>query len=150
MNKFFDVYKDSNFPSRDNTCFSIDAIDHFVDMSIQESKCVDQFDEHNGVGMENEDNIDTHLESYSMSRLDEAFEKEDPEEFLNLLEQALKNHSSYFTPCLVKPKPLEPKTSLVNYACLEKPISTLVFPFTLITDKQEKSVDLESLEKIID
>ena len=44
--------------TRDNTCFSIDAIDRFVDMSIQESKCADQCDEHNGVGMENEDNID--------------------------------------------------------------------------------------------
>ena len=82
----FDVHKDSNFLSRDDTCFFIDAIDRFVDMRIQESKCEDQFDEHNGVGMENEDNIDTHFESYSMSRLDEAFEKEDPKEFLNLLE----------------------------------------------------------------
>ena len=148
----FDVYKDSNFPFKDDTCFYIDAIDRFVDMSIQESKCVDQCVEHNGIGMENEDNIDKLIESYSMSRLDEAFEKKDPEEFLNLLELALKNPPSYFTPCLVEPKPLEPKTSLVNYACLEKPISTLVFPFTLITDKQEKPIDLEpeSLDKIID
>ena len=69
----FDVYKDSNFPSINDTCFFIDAIDRFVDMSIQESKCKDQFDEHNGVRMENEDNIDTPFESYSMSRLDEAF-----------------------------------------------------------------------------
>ena len=83
-------------------------------MSIQESKCEDQFDEHNGVGMENEDNIDTPIESYSMSRLDEAFEKEDPEEFLNLLELALKNPLSSFTLCRVEPKPLEPKTSPVN------------------------------------
>ena len=97
----FDVYKDSKFPYKDNTCFSIDAIDCFVDMSIQESKCEDQFDEHNGVGMENEDNINTPFESYSMSRLDEAFEKEDPEEFLNLLKQALKNLPSYFILCLV-------------------------------------------------
>ena len=73
------MYKDFNFPSRDDTCFFIDAIDRFVDLSIQESKCEDQFDEHNGVGMENEDNIDTPFESYSMSRLDEAFEKKDPE-----------------------------------------------------------------------
>ena len=69
----FDVYKDSNFPFRDDTCFFINAIDRFVDMSIQESKCKDQFNEHNGVGMKNEDNIDTPFESYSMSRLDEAF-----------------------------------------------------------------------------
>ena len=60
----FDVYKDSNFPFRDNTYFSIDAIDHFVDMSIQKSKCVDQCDEHNGIRMENEDNIDSLIESY--------------------------------------------------------------------------------------
>ena len=61
------MYKDSKFLFKDNTCFSIDAIDHFVDMSIQESKCVDQFDEHNGVGIENKDNIDTPMESYFMS-----------------------------------------------------------------------------------
>ena len=121
-------------------------------MSIQESKCEDQFDEHNGAGMENEDNIDTPIESYSISRLDEAFEKEDPEEFLDLLEQALKNPPSSFTPCPVEPKSLEPKTSPVNNACLEKAISTLVFPSTLLIDKQEKPIDLEpeSLEKIID
>ena len=148
----FDVYKDSKFPSKDDTCFSIDAIDRFVDMSIQESKCLDQCDEHNGAGMENEDNIDTPFESYSMSRLDEAFEKEDPEEFLNLLELALKNPPSDFTPCPVEHKPLEPKTSPVNDTSLEKPISTLVFPYTLLTDEQQKPVDLEpeSLEKIID
>ena len=34
----FDVYKDSKFPFIDNTHFFIDAIDRFVDMSIQESK----------------------------------------------------------------------------------------------------------------
>ena len=51
--------------------------------------------------MENEDNIDELIESYSMSRLDEVFEKKDSEEFLNLLKLALKNLSSYFTPCLV-------------------------------------------------
>ena len=84
--------------------------------------------------MENEDNIDTPFKSYSMSRLDEAFEKEDPEEFLNLLELALKN-PPYFTPCLVEPKPLEHKTSPVNNACLEKPISTLVFSPTLFIDE---------------
>ena len=63
----FDVYKDSNFSSKDNTYFFIDVIDRFVDMSIQESKCVDQYDEHNGAGMENKNNIDTPIESYSMS-----------------------------------------------------------------------------------
>ena len=84
-----------------------------------------------------------------MSRLVEAFEKEDPEEFLNLLELALKNPLSSFTPCLVEPKPLEPKTSPVNDACLEKAISTLVCPSTLFTDEQEKLLEPESLEKII-
>ena len=92
----FNVYKDSKFSYRNDTCFFIDAIDRFVDMSIQESKCEDQFDEHNGAGMENKDNIDTPFESYSMSRLDEAFEKEDLEEFLNLLELDLKNPPSFF------------------------------------------------------
>ena len=148
----FDVYKNSKFPSRDNTCFSIDVIDHFVNMSIQESKYMDQFDEQNGARIENENNIDTPIKRYSMSRLDEAFEKEDPKEFLNLLEQALKNPSSSFTLCLVEPKLLEPKTSSINDACLEKLISTLVFLSTLLIDEQEKPIDLEpeSLEKIID
>ena len=102
--------------------------------------------------MENEDNMDTLFESYSMSRLDEAFEKEDPKEFLDLLELALMNPPSSFTSCPVEPKPLEPKTSPVNDACLEKAISTLVCPSTLFTDEQEKPIDLEleSLEKIID
>ena len=95
------MYNNYKFPFRDDTCFFIDAIYRFVDMSIHESKCGDQFDEHNGVGMENEDNINTPLESYSMSRLDEIFEKEDSEEFLNLLKQALKNLPSYFILCLV-------------------------------------------------
>ena len=63
----FNVYKDSKFSFRNDTCFFIDAIDRFVDMSIQESKCEDQFDEHNGVRMENENNIDISLESYSIS-----------------------------------------------------------------------------------
>ena len=30
----FDVYKDSKFSSRDDTCFSIEAIDRVIDMSI--------------------------------------------------------------------------------------------------------------------
>ena len=93
------MYNNYKFPFRDDTCFFIDAIYRFVDMSIHESKCGDQFDEHNGAEMENEDNIDTPIKSYSMSRLDEAFEKEDPEEFLNLLELALKNPPFSFTPC---------------------------------------------------
>ena len=30
----FNVYKDSQFTSRDNTCFSINAIERFVDLSV--------------------------------------------------------------------------------------------------------------------
>ena len=37
----FDIYKDFKFPSRDNNCFSIDTIDRFVNMIIQESKYMD-------------------------------------------------------------------------------------------------------------
>ena len=61
-----------------------------------------------------------------MSRLDEVFEKKKPGGV--------------------------PQTSSINDACLEKPISTLVFPSTLLIDEQEKPIDLEpeSLEKIID
>ena len=94
----FDVYKDFNFPSKDNTCFFIDAIDHFVSMSIQESKCVDQCDEHNDAGMENENNIDTPIESYSMSRLDEAFEKKKSRGVPQLIRTSLKESSTFFYP----------------------------------------------------
>ena len=44
-------------------------------------------------------------------RLEEAFKKEDPEEFLNLLKQVLENLSSSFKSSLSKPRPLEHKTS---------------------------------------
>ena len=42
----FNVYKDFQFTSRDNTCFSINAIDRFVDVSVQDNKYVDPFDRH--------------------------------------------------------------------------------------------------------
>ena len=87
----FNVYKDSQFTSRDNTCFFINAIDRFVDLSVQDNKYVDPFDRHIGTGIEKKDKVDKSLESYSSSRLDEAFEKKDPKEFLNLLELALEN-----------------------------------------------------------
>ena len=49
--------------------------------------------------------------------------KKDPKEFLNLLEQALEKPPSFFTPCLVEPKPLELKTSPVNDACQKIPLT---------------------------
>ena len=70
----FDVYKDFNFPSKDNTCFSIDAIDCFVDMSIQENKYVDPFDVN--IGTEIKDiEIDKPLEGYSISSWMRPLEK---------------------------------------------------------------------------
>ena len=62
--------------------------------------------------------INLELGAYSVSHLDDAFEKEDSEEFLNLLKQALANPSSSFTPCLTKLK-LECKASHHKNACLE-------------------------------
>ena len=103
----FNVYKISQFTSRDNTCFSINAIDRFVDMSLQDNKYVDSFDMYIDTRTEKNDKVDKSLESYSRSRLDEAFEKEDPEEFLNLLELALENPPSSFTTSFVEPKPLK-------------------------------------------
>ena len=69
-----------------NEYVTLDIIDCFVDMSKQEYKYVDPFGEYIGVGVENKDNIVTHVESYSPSRLIEAFEKKDSNDFLNLLE----------------------------------------------------------------
>ena len=46
------MYKDSQFTSRDNTYFSINAIDRFVDLSVQDNKYVDPFDRHIGTGIE--------------------------------------------------------------------------------------------------
>ena len=56
--------------------------------------------------------------------LDEAFEKEDPEEFLNLLKLALENLPSSFTPSLVEPKPLENKVLPIKEAYLNEVSST--------------------------
>ena len=58
-------------------------------MSAQDNKYMDPFDMHIGTRIEKMDKVDKPLENYSSSRFDEAFEKEDPEEFLNLLELAL-------------------------------------------------------------
>ena len=76
------MYKDSQFTSRDNTYFSINAIDRFVDLSVQDNKYVDPFDRHIGTRIEKKDEVDKPLESYFIFRLDEAFEKEDIEELL--------------------------------------------------------------------
>ena len=48
----FNVYKDSQFTFRDNTYFFINAIDCFVDLSVQDNKYVDPFDMHIGTGKE--------------------------------------------------------------------------------------------------
>ena len=74
----FNVYKDSLFTSRDNTCFFINAIECFVDLSVQDNKYEDPFYMHIGIGIEKNDKVDKPLESYYSSQLDEAFEKEDP------------------------------------------------------------------------
>ena len=145
----FNVYKDSKFTSRDNTCFFINAIDGFVDLSVQDNKYVDPFDKHIGTGIEEKDKIDKSLESYSRSRLDEAFEKEDPEEFLNLLELALEKPPSSFTTSLVEPKLLENKVSLINEAYLEEVCSKQMFFPTLLTDEQVDN-ERKSVEHIFD
>ena len=141
------MYKDSQFTSRDNTCFSINAIDRFVDLSVQDNKYVDPFDRHIGIGIEKKDKVDKSLESYSSSRLDEAFEKEDLEEFLNLLELVLENPPSFFTPSLVEPKLLENKVSPIKEVYLEEVGSTPIFLPTLLTDEQV-DIELESVEYI--
>ena len=68
--------------------------------------------------------------------MDEAFEKEDPEEFLNLLELALENPPSSFTTSFVEPKPLKNKVSPINEAYLEEVCSKPMFFPTLLTDEQ--------------
>ena len=59
--------------------------------------------------------------------MDEAFEKEDPEEFLNLLELALENPQSSFIASLVEAKTLENKVSPIREAYLEETCSKPVF-----------------------
>ena len=98
-----------------------------MDLSVQDNKYVDPFDKHIGTGIEKNDKVDKSLESYSRSRLDEAFEKEDPEEFLNLLELALENPPSSFTTSFVEPKPLKNKISPINEAYLEEVCSKPMF-----------------------
>ena len=91
---------------------------------------------HIGTWIEKKDKVDKSVESYSSSQLDEAFEKEDLEEFLNLLELDLENPPSSFTPSLVEPKLLENKVSPINEAYLEEACSKPIFLPTLLTDEQ--------------
>ena len=110
---------------------------------------MDPFDRHIGTKIEKKDKVDKSLESYSSSRLDEAFEKEDPEEFLNLLELALETPPSSFTPSLVEPKPLENKVSPIKEAYLEEVCSTPIFLPTLLTDEQVDN-ERKSVKHIFD
>ena len=120
-----------------------------MDLSVQDNKYVDPFDRHIGTRIEKMDKVDKPLENYSSSRLDEAFEKEDPEVFLNLLELTLENPPSSFTPSLVEPKPLENKVSPIKEAYLEEICSTPIFLPTLLTDEQVDH-EVESVEHIFD
>ena len=97
------------------------------------------------------DKIDTPLESYFISWLDDAFENEDPKEFFNLLEQALESPPPYFISSLKEHKPLELVTSHFQKAYLEEPYSRPTTTSTLLTNEKEK-VDFEllSLEGIFD
>ena len=104
---------------------------------------------HMGTGIEKKDKVDKSLESYSSSRLDEAFEKEDLEEFLNLLELALENPPSSFTPSLVEPMPLENKVSPIKDAYLEEAYSKPIFLPTLLTEEQVDN-EVKSVEHIFD
>ena len=81
--------------------------------------------------------------------MDEAFEEKDPEEFLNLLELALENPPSSFTPSLVEPKPLENKVSPIKAVYLEKACSKPIFLPTLLTDEQVDN-KARSMEHIFD
>ena len=119
--------------------FSINAIDHFVDMSVQDNKYMDPFDRHIGIRIEKKDKVDKPLENYSSSRLDKAFEKENPEEFLNLLELVLENPPSSFTTPLVEPKLLENKASHIKDAYLEETGSIPIFLPALLTNEQIKN-----------
>ena len=67
--------------------------------------------------------------------MDEAFEKKDLKEFLNLLELALKNPPSSFTPSLIEPKLLENKVSPIKEAYLEEVGSTPMSLPTLFIDE---------------
>ena len=65
-------------------------------MSVQDNMYMDPFDMHIGTRIEKKDKFDKPLETYSISQLDDAFEKEDPKEFLNLLKLTLKNPFIFF------------------------------------------------------
>ena len=81
--------------------------------------------------------------------MDEAFEKEDLEEFLNLLELALENPPSSFTPSLIKPKLLENKVSPIKEAYLEEACSKQIFLPTLLIDEQVDN-EVKGVEHIFD
>ena len=81
--------------------------------------------------------------------MDEAFKKENPEEFLNLLELVLENHPSSFTPSLVEPKPLENKVSPIKEAYLEKACSKPISLPVLLIDEQVDN-EVKSVEHIFD
>ena len=81
--------------------------------------------------------------------MDEAFEKEDPEKFLNLLELDLENPPSSFTPSLVEPKLLENKVSPIKEVYLEEVCSTPMSLPTLLTNEQVDN-EVESVEHIFD
>ena len=66
-----------------------------------------------------------------------------------MLELALKNPPSSFTPSLVEPKPLENKVSPIKDAYLEEACSTLIFVPTLLTDEQV-DIEVESMDHIFD
>ena len=110
---------------------------------------MDPFDKHIGTGIEKKDKVDKSLESYSSSRLDEAFKKKDPEEFLNLLELALENPPSFFTPSLIELKPLENKVSPIKKAYLEEVCSKPMSLPTLLTDEQV-DIEVKSMDHIFD
>ena len=64
-----------------------------------------------------------------------------------MLELALENPPSSFTPSLVEPKPLENKVSPIKDAYLKEACSTPIFLPTLLTDKQIDN-EVKSVEHI--
>ena len=66
-----------------------------------------------------------------------------------MLELALENPSSSFTPSLIEPKPLENKVSPIKDAYLEEACSKPIFLPTLFTEEQVDN-EVESVEHIFD
>ena len=65
-----------------------------------------------------------------------------------MLELALENPLSFFTPSLLKPKQKEDKVSPIKDVYLEKAFSTPIFLPTLLTDEQIDT-EAESVEHIL-